>query len=118
MDQAEDVGYPAHLLHFETFGTVTGGPRGEPFEAQVNELDTGKTVDLKVASDKTLLQTLREAGFDMTSFCEVGACGACRVTLCGGRAIHTGTGLPERDRPVAMLSCADRGLGKVKIELD
>ena len=71
-----------------------------------------------VSPDKTLLQTLREARFDMTFFCESGNCDACRVTLCAGRAVHTGTGLPKRDRSVAMLSCVDRGIGKIEIELD
>ena len=116
--RAEELEYPAHLLHFESFGNVAGGPRGDPFDAQVYDADSGKATSLTVAADKTLLQVLREAGFDMTFFCEMGGCGACKVTLCDGQVQHNGTALQDKEMASEMLSCVDRGVGKIKIELD
>lgn len=66
--RANDVGYPAHMTYFESFGGAAGGPRGEPFEADVHDLDSRRSMSLAINSEKTLLQILREAGFDMTPF--------------------------------------------------
>jgi ferredoxin len=115
---ALSLGYENRMLHFKSFGVAAGGPQGEPFEAEVNDLDTGRHEKLEVPSDRTLLQTLRKAGFDMTSFCETGACGACKVALCEGKASHWGTAPYEKEQKVAMLSCVDRGLGRIRIELN
>ena len=40
-DRTEELDYPNHLLQFESFGTGGGGPRGEEFEAHVNEVESG-----------------------------------------------------------------------------
>ncbi|KAF2719631.1 PK beta-barrel-protein domain-containing protein-like protein [Polychaeton citri CBS 116435] len=116
--RVESLGYPAHLLHFEDFGNVGGGPLGDQFGVEVSDLDSGRKASLTVPADRTLLQTLKEAGFDMTYFCEAGGCGACKVSVCRGSVRHNGTGLSENEKPSAMLSCVDRGLGKIEIELD
>jgi ferredoxin len=41
----------------------------------------------------TLLDVLRNAGFDIPSSCEVGNCGACRIGVQNGRIEHRGMGL-------------------------
>lgn len=117
-ERAENLGYPAHMLHFESFGAAAGGPRGDPFEVDVKDIDSGRSASLKVPADKSLLQALRDTGFDMTYFCEAGGCGACKVTLCAGKVQHNGACLYEKEKSVALLTCVDRGIGKISIELD
>lgn len=118
-DRVERLGYPEHMLHFERFGADTsGGSFGEPFEADVRDLDSGGSKSLNIPSDRTLLQVLRDAGFDMTSCCESGGCGACKVSLCEETVKHEGTDLSSDEHSSALLSCADRGIGKINIELD
>lgn len=112
------LGYPAHLLHFESFGVGGVGPMGVPFNVRVNDTDTGRTVDLVVSAEKSLLRTLMDAGFDMTYSCEVGGCGACKVALSAGKVCHNGTALSEKEKASYMLSCVDRGTTSIEIELD
>ncbi|KZZ94279.1 MOSC domain-containing protein [Moelleriella libera RCEF 2490] len=116
--RARQLGYPEHMLHFESFGADAGGPRGDPFRVQVHEVDTHRRESLDVPPDKSLLRVLRETGFEITSLCEAGGCGACKVNLCAGRVVHNGTGLFEAEKASTMLSCVDRGIGSIEIELD
>lgn len=116
--RCEDLGYTEDRTHFESFSADVG-ERGDPFDVQVKDTISGRTADLTVPSDKSLLQVLRGAGFDMTYFCEAGACGACKVTHCKGEIIHKpGTNLQKWEKDTEMLSCVDRGVGKINIELD
>ncbi|WPG97241.1 protein yiim [Acrodontium crateriforme] len=119
--QADKFEYPDHLLHFESFGDqiLTGSRRGEPFEVVVKDAESGRIENLTVSADDSLLRTLKDAGFDMTYFCEVGGCGACKVTVCSGKLQHNGKGLKDSEKAASgMLTCVDRGLGKIEIELD
>lgn len=116
--RALELGYPEHMLHFESFGVDAGGRRGDPFVAQIEDLDTGRKEILDVPGDMTLLQVLKEAGFDMTSFCESGGCGACKVEVCSGKVKHNGSGLKKTEIEGNILSCVDRGLGTIQIQLD
>lgn len=116
--RAQELGYPEHMLHFESFGADAGGRRGDPFTAQVEDLDSGRKENFEVPGDKTLLQVLKDAGFDMTSFCESGGCGACKVEVCAGKVKRNGTGLKKNEIEGNMLSCVDRGLGTIRIQLD
>ena len=116
--RAKELGYPEHMLHFESFGADAGETRGDTFSVDVNEVETGRRERLYIPTDKTLLQILREAGFDMAALCEVGGCGSCKVTLCEGKVVHKGTALYESEKESAMLSCVSRGIGHIKVELD
>nr|POE49580.1 protein yiim [Quercus suber]POF20072.1 protein yiim [Quercus suber] len=116
--RAEQLGYPEHLRHFESFGGDAGGTQGSPFEVHVNDTESGRSEDLTVSANTTLLQTLIDAGFDMTFFCKQGGCGACKVAVCKGEVEYNSTGLKASEKAGSMLSCVDRGVGKVEIELD
>lgn len=113
-----ELGYPDHLVHFEAFGADSGIVKGDPFTVNVKDVENDKQETLEVSSDKTLLQVLREAGYDMTSLCEVGGCGACQVNICSGKIDHKGTALYDSQKEKAMLSCVSRGIGTISIELD
>jgi ferredoxin-NADP reductase len=115
---AKEFGYPDHMLHFESFGADAGETRGDPFSVDVNEVESGRRQHLFVPADKSLLQILRESGFDMAALCEVGGCGSCKVTLCEGEVVHKGNGLYDSEKQTAMLSCVSRGTQHIKIELE
>ena len=97
-------------VHFEAFEIATSG---EPFTA---ELAISKQ-EFEVGSDQNLLDVLKLAGFDVDSSCEVGNCGTCRVTHCGGTVVHRGTGLVKEEQEREMLSCVSRGIQRVVLEL-
>jgi MOSC domain-containing protein YiiM/ferredoxin-NADP reductase/ferredoxin len=80
----------------------------------------GRGPVLQVGADQTLLEVLRAAGFEMTSSCEVGNCGTCRVRVRSGRVEHRGSALDdeEKQNDAAMLACVSRGVGHLCIELD
>jgi ferredoxin-NADP reductase len=96
-------------IHYEAFQIDASG---DPFTV---ELAKTKQV-LNVEGDKTLLETLREAGLEVESSCETGNCGTCRVEVCKGSVEHRGVGLSEEDKGVAMLSCVSRGVGHIVID--
>lgn len=66
--------YPTSQLYFEDFGASTTGT-GDPFEAEIKT--TGQV--LQVPGERSLLDVLNEAGFDIESSCMVGNCGTCIV---------------------------------------
>lgn len=120
-----ELHYPSHMTHFENFqqSSSSSSPhssnRGAPFTAQIHEPETGRKEILHVPAEKSLLQILKEAGFEnVMSSCETGACGACRVTLCKGEVEFRSTVLMEGERKRALQSCVDRGVGRIEIEID
>lgn len=115
-ERARLLQYPEHLLHFESFGSATQGDLGNPFEVEVEDEDRSTT--LTVPSDKSLLRVLQDAGFDVMSSCEAGTCGTCKVSLCSGKVIRKGTALAVEDKETCILSCVDRGVAKIKIEIE
>jgi MOSC domain-containing protein YiiM/ferredoxin-NADP reductase len=107
---ARTLGFPASNIHFEAFTAMTSG------DSFVAELAESKE-EIEVKEEQTLLDVLRDAGFDIPSSCEVGNCGTCRVGVSSGRVEHRGTGLLEGEKNGAMLSCVSRGIGRVILDL-
>ncbi|KAI4859066.1 PK beta-barrel-protein domain-containing protein-like protein [Hypoxylon rubiginosum] len=105
------LGYPRSQTHFEEFGSATTGT-GEPFEAEIKA--TGEV--LQVPQEKSLLEVLNEAGFELDSSCLVGNCGTCMVDLCKGKVEHNGTALEDEQKETSMLSCVSRGKGRIVID--
>lgn len=92
------AGRPPELLRYETFGGATEG--AEPFWVELPR----HQLRLEVAADRTLLQTLAEAGIETLSDCRRGECGLCALDVL---AVE-GT-LDHRD---VFLSAAERAAGK------
>lgn len=117
--------YPEHMVHFEDFGTGTGGGDlvgAEPFDVEVDDPETGRSgVKLSVPASKTLLDVLLDAGFDIVSSCRFGGCGACRVGVgqgSGDRVVYNSSALMARDKGKALQACVDRGRGTLGLVLD
>ncbi|KAI0869067.1 pyruvate kinase-like protein [Hypoxylon argillaceum] len=109
--EAKKCGLGEDEVHFEAFSADT---TGDPFEAEISNRE-GKV--LKVKSDETLLEVLRQHFDDVPSSCEVGNCGTCKIVLKSGSVDHRGTALMEEDKKEAMLSCVSRGIGRIAIEI-
>ncbi|KAF4535479.1 Vanillate o-demethylase [Lasiodiplodia theobromae] len=107
---ADSLNFPKQNVHFEAF---TANLTGDPFSVEL--VDRGKC--LEVPSNDTLLDVLRESGFDVPSSCEVGNCATCKVRLVSGRVDHRGTALEENEKRDNMLSCVSRGVGRIAIKL-
>jgi len=106
---SKECGMSADEIHYEAFQMTTSG---DPFTVEIKK--TGRV--LTVEGEKTLLETIREAGLDVDSSCETGNCGTCRVEVCQGKVDHRGSGLGEEDKATAMLSCVSRGIGHIVID--
>lgn len=112
------LGYPEHAVHYEDFGSGAGGDLGDAFEIEVTEPDTDRHAELTVPSNKTLLDVLNEAGFDVPSSCKAGGCGSCKVTVCQGEVDYKSTSLTSKEKGIALQTCVDRGIGKLRLEVD
>ncbi|TRX95991.1 hypothetical protein FHL15_003133 [Xylaria flabelliformis] len=104
------LGYPRSHVYFEEFGGGATGT-GDPFEVEVK---TSGNI-LQVSREKSLLQVLNEAGFDIDSSCLAGNCGACMIDYCKGEVIHHGVALDDEQKSTSMLSCVSRGKGRITV---
>ncbi|KAI2631423.1 PK beta-barrel-protein domain-containing protein-like protein [Hypomontagnella submonticulosa] len=110
-DMTTKLGYPRSQIHFEEFGGAGTGT-GDPFEAEIKA--TGQV--LQVPRDKSLLEVLKDAGFEVDASCLVGNCGTCMVDLCKGEVIHQGVALEDEQKESSMLTCVSRGKGRIVID--
>jgi ferredoxin len=106
---SNECGMSQDEVHYEAFQIATGG---DPFTVEIKKENIILTVD----GEKTLLQTIREAGLEVDSSCETGNCGTCKVEVCEGKVDHRGSGLGGEEKGKAMLSCVSRGIGHIVID--
>ncbi|GAB0137071.1 hypothetical protein EsDP_00005354 [Epichloe bromicola] len=107
----QECGISPGEVHYEASAADVSG---DPFEAKVANKN-GKV--LRVSKDESLLEVLRREYPGITSSCEVGNCGTCKVSLKSGRVDHRGTALLPEEKDSAMLACVSRGIGRVTIEI-
>lgn len=98
--------WPQGSLHLERFAPKeieTGAD--VPFEIEVPD---GRV--LQVPADRTALDVLRDAGFDILSSCEEGTCGTCEVAIVDGAAEHRDSVLTpeEQEEQSSMMVCVSR----------
>ncbi|CZT02922.1 related to phthalate 4,5-dioxygenase oxygenase reductase subunit [Rhynchosporium agropyri] len=110
----ETLGIGSDEVHYEAFQMdVTG----DPFSVEIVGKQGEKNTVIDVPGEKSLLQCIREKGLEIESSCEVGNCGACRVTVREGKVEHRGSALNMEDKlEGGMLSCVSRGVGRLRIE--
>jgi ferredoxin-NADP reductase len=77
---AAEASWPEAAVHFEYFKNANKINDSSSFEVALAR----SGVTLKVPSGKTILEVMREAGIDMPSSCEQGACGTCLATVIEG----------------------------------
>lgn len=114
-DRAARTAGRSDRVHLELFSGLDAAHAhaGDPFTAY---LSLSKR-DVDVPSDKSLLQALHASGLEIDSSCESGVCGACRVTLLGGDAVHRDMCMTPREREQNIITCVSRGKGTITLHL-
>lgn len=110
---------PAENVHLERFNasTSTGdAPAQQSFVVKL--MKTG--LELVVPAGESILEVVREAGVDVNSSCEVGACGACETGVIDGIPDHRDQILSAIERAsnrTMMICCSGCRSGPLKLDL-
>jgi vanillate O-demethylase ferredoxin subunit len=80
--------------------------RAIPVGFQIRVTSTGAVYE--VPQDKTILEVLRENGFDVPTSCEAGLCGTCRTRFLEGEADHRDYILKDAEKCDQILVCCSR----------
>ena len=98
--------WPIEKVHFEYFKNTNEIDKDSTF--QVALARSCLTVD--VGPGETILEAIREAGVEMPSSCEQGACGTCLATVIEGEPVHQDVYLNEVERAAgdAVITCVSR----------
>ena len=109
--------WPEGTLHFEHFsadGSALDPSKEHSFVAYLKD----SNVEVAVPADRTLLQALQSAGFDVPCDCNEGLCGTCEVSVLDGDIDHRDKVLTKTERTAnkRMLACCSRA-SKEKIIL-
>jgi vanillate O-demethylase ferredoxin subunit len=110
--------WPMGTVHFEFFAadpSVDEGPH-ESFEVEI--ASTGAVY--QIPPDKSVLDVLREQGFDIDSSCEEGLCGTCIVDVLEGEPDHRDLVLDDEEKASnkLMTTCCSRAKSpRLKLDL-
>lgn len=87
------------------FRTITH-PLSSSFEVALAR----SCLTIKVAAGQSILEAMREAGVDLPSSCEQGACGTCLATVIEGEPDHQDVYLSpsERASGTKIMTCVSR----------
>ena len=101
-------------VHFEAFSEADiHKATDRPFKVKLAK--SGKA--LEVPADKTIMEVMRENGYEVPSSCETGTCGTCRTKMLAGEADHRDLVLAEHERGNTIMICVSRAKGD-EITLD
>ena len=103
---AAETGWPEEAVHFEYFKNTKPIDDSSSFEVALAR----SCLTLKVPAGKTILEVMRDAGIDMPSSCEQGACGTCLATVIDGEPDHQDVYLSasERASGTKIMTCVSR----------
>ena len=103
---AAEAGWPEGAVHFEYFKNESA--RDDTSEFEVTLARRNRT--LRIPAGVSLLDGLRNAGVDLPSSCEQGACGTCIATVLEGEPDHQDVYLNDSERAAGdrMLTCVSR----------
>ncbi len=115
--EAASTHWPAGALHVERFTAkpVAAEPVAESFEIEI--ASTGEV--LTVPPDKSVLDVLRAAGYNVLSSCQEGTCGTCETIVISGQVEHRDSILTDEEKQAneSMFVCVSRSAG-TRIVLD
>ena len=107
MDSVRDMSghWNASNVHFEAFSDAEAHkPNDQPFRVKLAR--SGAIVEVPV--EKTILETIRAAGYEAPSSCESGTCGTCKTRLLAGKADHRDLVLTNDERYSNIMICVSR----------
>lgn len=92
----------------ESFEAPDLAPDGSERAFDITLARSGRT--LRVAADRSILDTLREAGIGVPSSCEQGICGACETRVLDGTPLHRDAILSPQEQAAgrSMMICCSR----------
>lgn len=104
--------WPEHALRTERFTAAPQAASAREGSFEVHLARSGKTVT--VTPDLSVLDAVREAGAEVLSSCEQGACGTCLTDVLEGTPDHRDSVLADHERAASdcMLLCVSRSCGE------
>jgi phthalate 4,5-dioxygenase reductase subunit len=117
MDSVRDMSghWPTHHIHFESFGaSQQGWAENQAFEVLLRH--SGQRIT--VPADRSILESLRQAGVRVASSCESGTCGSCKTGLLAGAVEHRDLVLLADEQAQHIMPCVSRSVGGASLELD
>ena len=117
MDSVRDMSghWPTHHIHFESFGaSQQGWAENQAFEVVLRH--SGQRIT--VPADRSILESLRQAGVRVASSCESGTCGSCKTGLLAGAVEHRDMVLLPEEQAQHIMPCVSRSVGGATLELD
>ncbi|PSJ59164.1 Rieske 2Fe-2S domain-containing protein [Kumtagia ephedrae] len=103
---AAELGWPETAVHFEYFKNTKVIDDSSSFEVALAR----SCMTLTVPAGRTILDVVREAGVDMPSSCEQGACGTCLATVIEGEPDHQDVYLNDAEKRsgTKIMTCVSR----------
>lgn len=108
--------WPQDRVHVERFSSGESATDSKSFVIELAR----SNLELVVPSGKTILATLREAGFDVPSSCEQGFCGSCAVRVLKGDPDHRDIALTDEQRlanDTIMICCSGSKSDRLVLDL-
>lgn len=108
--EAATAAWPTGAVRFERFtGLDIDEDSNVPFEVELSR--SGRV--LEVAKDRSVLETVKEAGVMILSSCTEGTCGTCETAVISGEIDHRDTVLSDEERESGemMMVCVSRSCG-------
>lgn len=113
--QWREAGRPADRLRMETFGS-SGHHPAQTFTAAIVDRD----IQIQIPANRSLLESLTEAGVDVASDCRRGECGLCvvQVTAITGEIDHRDLFLSDHQKAenTQICACVSRVVGSISID--
>jgi ferredoxin-NADP reductase len=105
---AADLGWPDEAVHYEYFRNDRVIDDSSAFEVELAR----SAMTLHIPSGKTILEVMREAGLQVSSSCEQGACGTCLTGVMEGTPDHQDVYLNASEKRAnnCMMTCVSRSL--------
>jgi phthalate 4,5-dioxygenase reductase subunit len=103
-------------VHFESFsdGSDTHRTDDRPFTVKLAR----SNATIEIPADKSILETLRNAGYRVASSCESGTCGTCKTGLLAGEPDHRDLVLAEFEKQSHVMICVSRARsGELTLDL-
>jgi len=102
---ARDLGWTDSHIHWERFAAP---PVGDPFEVHLAR----SQVNVRVPSDRSLMESIEAAGVEVAYLCRGGVCGVCRTRVLelDGELLHNDHFLSdaEKARAASIMLCVSR----------
>ena len=105
---ATELGWPDEAVHYEYFRNDRVIDDSSAFEVELAR----SAMTLHIPSGRTILEMMREAGLQVSSSCEQGACGTCLTGVIEGTPDHQDVYLNASEKRAnnCMMTCVSRSL--------